>query len=298
MGPVENTISRGVNRLKALQMLLRFHEYGPAFTLAGLFGSLFTFEQLELKTVWLVFFIASSSALAFVVNDISDRYVDSHSESPRNPISLGLITVKFASIVATVLLTASMLSLILLPANLTPVGLVVIFIAFTYSYGIRAKAKPPLDVLYHSIGPGLYVAMGYMTYRNLDSTGLILAIIAMLFSAVAELIQEVRDYAKDLKSAGKATVALLGEKPSLMLANIIMATALILIVALGITDRRFYWVLPLTPLASLLMHPMVRSLKEEGYRTRLPYELNRRGVVVALIVLLVFLAVRLLGLSA
>lgn len=297
MGFTDNCVIGGLNRLKALQTLFRFHEYGPACILAGLFGSASTFERMGLEVAWLTLFIASSSALAFVVNDISDRYLDSSSENPRNPITLGLITVKLASAVAVVLLAVSTLSLTLLPTHLTPVGLTVIFMAFTYSYWIRAKAKPILDVLYHSIGPGLYVAMGYMTYRSLDLTGFTLTAIAALFSAVAELIQEVRDYAGDLKSSNRTTVMLLGEKASLIAANVIMATALTLIVALAVADSRFRWVLPLTPLALLLMHPMVKSLREEGYRAKLPRELNRRGVFVALVVLMAFLAVRFLGLN-
>lgn len=287
--PSEHSLS---GTLRALWMLLRPLDYIPAFTLTGLYGSLLTFRELDNRILWLTSFIASSSATAFIVNDISDRRADSNTGSSRNPISLHLISVRSAATVATATLLTSILSLIMLPARLAPMGLIALFISLLYSQGIRAKDRPVLDVLFHAAVPALYVAMGYSAYEELDTVGVILAMIAASLSAMAELLQEVRDYEADRGGGRVTTTMLLGRTLSLKVSAALLGATLTTIVVLSLVHSRYHWVLPLTPLSLILILPMVRVLKGEEPPDGLPRKLNKRGIILALILLLALLMVR------
>lgn len=82
-------LKEGETIYQPLRRLIRFEAYGILFILAGLFGALLASSQVNSYLALLVLFIAASSAFGFVINDISDRFLDARSAQPRNPLADG-----------------------------------------------------------------------------------------------------------------------------------------------------------------------------------------------------------------
>jgi 4-hydroxybenzoate polyprenyltransferase len=273
--------------LKGIVNLIRFHEYGPVFIFAGLFGALLTFTKLNLSILNLMVFIASSSAFGFAINDISDRFLDALSKNIRNPISKGVLTLKTAQFTAFILFIISIISLMGLNQRILPIGILQLFLFITYSFILKAKDKIILDIFYHSIGPALYGIMGYILFKKLDSIGVIFTIVVTIFGAVSELVQEIRDYEKDVKIR-KNTVWFIGKKNALLISAVLMLTSFLLIAILGLVNSNFRWVLPLTPLGALLIQPLIKA-RAEIFQAELPRELNKRSIIIASIVIIFFI---------
>lgn len=266
--------------------ILRFLEYGPNFILAGIFGALLTFGTLDLQIWPLIFFIVTSSGFGFVINDIADRDEDSTSSNIRNPVASGNMSLSSSIILAGLLFILTVVSLFTLPSNHT-VGVIILLIFINYSFLLKAKDRLGLDVLFHSLGPALYVTMGYTLYKELDLMCLAITVAAGLLSASAELVQEVRDYQRDLNNR-KNTVVSLGKRNTLILTVAMMVLAFALVGGIGYYIPKLSWTLPLLPLTIFLIQPVIQAIKDQALQSKLPNILNTRGVLIAMLALLLF----------
>jgi 4-hydroxybenzoate polyprenyltransferase len=265
--------------------ILRFLEYGPNFILAGIFGAVLTFNSLDIQMLPLIFFIVTSSGFGFVINDIADRFEDSETPDTRNPVAAGDMSLRSSSFLAVSLFLLTVASLFTLPSNHL-VGATIILIFINYSFLLKAKDHLGLDVLFHSLGPALYVTMGYTLYKEADFMCMTITAAAGLLSASAELVQEVRDYNRDIQNR-KNTVVTLGKRKTLILTLGMMVLAFLLVGGIGYYVPQLGWVIPALPLTVFLIQPVVQAIKDQALHAKLPNMLNTRGVIIAILTLII-----------
>jgi len=169
-------------------------------------------------------FSAFSTAFGFVVNDLSDAELDRSAGVIRNPVSTGELSRGRCISVALLLLLVSLAALSRLSFRNRLLGMVVIFLYFTYSWIVRAKARPMLDVAYHGLCLAILATMGYTEYRPFDVDCLLGVSIVFLLSAMSQVLQEIRDYETD-RNMIKTTVTSLGKRRSLVLCLAFLASA-------------------------------------------------------------------------
>lgn len=277
-----------------LKRLIRFEAYGILFLLAGIFGALLTLLPLDSSLLILLVFIAASSAFGFVINDISDIALDARAEKPRNPLADGSLTCRTAQQVTAIFLLLSVICMALLPVYLLPVELAVLFIFVTYSFFIKAKNIAGLDLVYHALFPALYGLLGYRLYHPLDLTALVYFVLLGIFGAVGELGNEIRDLEKD-RSERKNTVVLIGERRGYCLLMTLMVTAFAIIGIFSISEPGFFWLLPFLPMGLFLLHPVFKAMNEPEYHQKFVDVINRRAIVLAVVMLGVYGIARFTG---
>ncbi len=274
-----------------LKRLIRFEAYGILFVIARIFGALLAAGRLDLSFPVFLVFIAASSAFGFVINDISDQALDSRSAKPRNPLADGSMTCRTAKIVSAVLLLISLACMALLPSSLLPVEIVVLFIFITYSFWIEVKNIAGLDLVYHALFPALYGLLGYLLYHPLDLTGIVYVALLGLFGAVGELGNEIRDLEKD-RTERRNTVVIIGEQAAFYLTIAFMAAAFCIIAVFAVLEPGFFWLLPFVPFGLLLVHPVVKAMKDPEYKMKFVDAINNRAILLAAAMLVVYAIVR------
>jgi 4-hydroxybenzoate polyprenyltransferase len=270
-----------------LKRLIRFEAYGILFVIAGIFGALLAAGRFDLSLPVLLIFIAVSSAFGFVINDISDMALDARSAKPRNPLADGSLSCRTAKLVSAILLAISLICMILLPSQLLPAELVVLFIFITYSFWIEVKNIAGLDLVYHALFPALYGLLGYILYHPLDLTGIVYVVLLGIFGAVGELGNEIRDLEKD-RTERKNTVVIIGERAAFFLTIVFMACAFCIIAVFAVLEPGFFWLLPFVPFGLFLVHPVVKAMKEPEYKMQFVEAINNRAILLAAAMLAVY----------
>ncbi len=270
-----------------LKRLIRFEAYGILFIIAGIFGVLLAAGRMDLTLPLLLLFIAASSAFGFVINDISDMALDARSAKPRNPLADGSMTCRTAKLVSAVLLAISLICMAFLPSSLLVVELAVLFVFITYSFWIEVKNIAGLDLIYHALFPALYGLLGYVLYHPLDLTGIVYIVLLGIFGAVGELGNEIRDLEKD-RTERKNTVVIIGQRMAFFLTIAFMACAFCIIAVFALREPGFLWLLPFVPFGLFLVHPVVKAMKEPEYSTRFVDAINKRAIILAAAMLVVY----------
>jgi len=242
----------------------------------------------------LTIFIAASSAFGFVINDISDRVLDTRSVKPRNPLADGSMTCRTALFVSALLLVLSLTCMALLPSFLLIAELAVLFVFVTYSFFIEAKNIAGLDLVYHALFPALYGILGYMLYHPPDLTSTVFFVLLGIFGAVGELGNEIRDLEKD-RYERKNTVVRIGERPAFFLMITLMGLAFVIIGIFACIEPGFFWILPFVPLGLFLIHPVFKSMKEPKFREMFVDVINTRAIILATAMLAVYGTLRFYG---
>lgn len=269
--------------MKASYRTIRFSSV-LCFTSATLAGAILTGPLSGLGIVWLLLFSASSTTFAFIINDLSDVELDRSAGVLRNSVSTGELSSARCILLALFFLSVSLASLTLLSPQNQLLGLVVIFLYFTYSWLVRAKARPVLDILYHGLCLAILATMGYLGYRSFNFTCLLLASLVFLLSATSQILQEIRDYETDIKMV-KTTVTLLGKKLSLIICLAFWVFAFAIFVLL-----LFYGVIPLgilllSPLSYFIVAPFIRTIRNEEYEGSMLRKIREtRLILIAILV--------------
>jgi 4-hydroxybenzoate polyprenyltransferase len=269
--------------MKASYRTMRFSSV-LCFTSATLVGAFLTGSLFDLGIIWLLLFSVSSTSFAFIINDLSDAELDRSAGVLRNSVSTGELSSGRCILLAFFVLSVSLASLSFLSFQNQLLGLVVIFLYFTYSWLVRAKARPMLDILYHGLCLAILATMGYLGYRQFNFICLLLASLVFLLSATSQVLQEVRDYETDIKMV-KTTVTLLGKRLSL----IICLTFLFFAVAI-FSLLLFYAVLPLeilflSPLTYFIFAPFIRTIRNEDYKDNMLREIKEKRLLLIAILL-------------
>jgi 4-hydroxybenzoate polyprenyltransferase len=227
-------------------------------------------------------FSAFSTSFAFIINDIFDEELDRSAGIRRNPLSTGEISPRMGLPLALIFLFASLSIIPLLCFENRLLGLALVFLYATYSWHIRAKARPPLDILYHGLCLALLGMMGYLEYGSFDMTCFLFGSLAFFLSATSQILQEVRDYETDRKML-KTTVTQLGKKKSLILSLLFLASAQGMFFLLLLHDAFPLGILILSPFAYFIVAPIIRAIHKVGYEKEELEEIRRRRLFLILL---------------
>ena len=259
--------------------------------LAAIIASI-SFQEIDGKLPILLAFSISSALFSCVINDLYDAELDELDPETRNPLARGEISRRTVASIVLMLLATSAFLLALLPSRSAPWGVVGLVLSFTYSYGIRAKMRPFLDVAYHGILFAFPFIMGYTLYKPFDKICLLVSIAIGIGGTVSELLQEVRDYDFD-KAFGKTTAVLLGKKKSLALGlGLIIIWIPIVVIASGslffFPLTLFFFRVPfqflvLPPLSLFVLEPIFRGIMVEAHQTVVYDGFKKRALVVFII---------------
>jgi len=206
----------------------------------------------------------------------------------RNPVSTGELSLGRCISLALSFLLASLVTLFSLSLQNQLLGLAVIFLYFTYSWLVRAKARPVLDISYHGLCLAILATIGYAGYRPFDITCFLLASLVFLLSATSQILQEVRDYETDRKMV-KTTVTLLGKRMSLILCLAFFASAFAIFLLLLFYDVVPLEILLLSPLAYFIIAPIIRAIHNEEYEDMLREIRKKRLILIAILIAVLIL---------
>jgi 4-hydroxybenzoate polyprenyltransferase len=157
------------------------------FTSAAFAGVVLAGSPIGLRVIWLLIFSISSATLGFVTNDLLDAELDRSAGVTRNPVSTGQLSRRGSIIAALLFLLVSLAALPSLSPQNQLLGLLVLFLYFTYSGLIRAKTRPVLDIVYHGLCLAILATMGYTVYRPFNFVSLLFA--SIVFKGLKKLSQ-------------------------------------------------------------------------------------------------------------
>lgn len=252
------------------------------FSSVTLTGAVLAGSFIDLGVVWLLMFSVFSTAFGFVVNDLSDAELDRSAGVIRNPVSTGELSREKCILAALFFLLVSLVALSPLNLQNQFLGLVVIFLYFTYSWLVRAKARPILDLVYHGSWLAIFAVMGYTEYRSFDVNCFVLASIVFLLSAMSQILQEVRDYETDRKMI-MTTVTFLGKRRALILCLALFTSAFSIFLISLFYGAAPLEILILSPLTYFIIVPITQAIDNEEYEGKMLREIReRRLIMVAL----------------
>jgi 4-hydroxybenzoate polyprenyltransferase len=274
--------------------ILRFHEYGPCYLVSVLACAFVAKYPVDSEILPVLFFVAVSSIFGFVINDIADAELDRKAGKLRNPVASGDLSVAEAWALVLVLLGVAALSTFLLSFLNMLLGILVIMLFGGYSFGLRAKTRPGLDVVCHASWNAIYGGMAYSVYRPLDFVGAGLSVMLFLLSMLAQLVNEVRDYDSD-RGMIKTTVTLVGKKRALKACVVLLFLVLALFVSVVLVGGLPWILLAFSPSIIFFVAPIINALRNEQREQDLMPAFVNRGIIIGLLLLVTYLAVKIAG---
>lgn len=276
-----------MNDAKSVLSLIRLQDQ-IFIVMAILIGSFLYSFSLSNISLPLIFFIVSLSSFTFAIDDIADVKIDRLSKKTRNPIVLKQISLPFAKFLSFVFFILALFVSYLLPSNLFHPSIFLIFISITYSFLIRAKSYPPLDLIYHGLSPAIIFLMISSLYKPFDLTIFFASLIVFNMFMLIQLLQEIRDFSSDRKLI-KTTAIILGKRNSIRL-SIILLLSLLLIVLSGIAMFVFpFKSLLYLPLSYFLFVPLIKGLRDKRYESNLLDGFRKNLIIVTIIFFILFL---------
>jgi len=270
--------------LRAWVDLIRFHEYGPLAIMCGVVGALLATRDIDYRLIQLLIFITSSSISAFILNDLTDVEEDRLKGRCRNPIATGRLSVKAARNAFLITALTSIITLLALNIYVIAVGLLILSLYWSYSYGIRLKDKPPADLIIHGAIPALYIIAGYVTYRPLSTGAVLLSAMAFTLSCMSELLQELRDLNADTLRR-KTTLAVIGVKGGVNASITLMILSITLYIVLTVINVIPIYFIAFTPLSYLLLSPLIKLKVGVVGVEDVINQLRLRGSLIALVII-------------
>lgn len=278
----------------AFVRIVRFHEYGPCYLVSALACGFVARFPVDSRILPVLLFVAVSSIFGFVINDIADAELDRKAGKLRNPVASGDLSVAPAWTLVVVLLGVATLSIYLLSFLNRLLGILVIMLFGGYSFGLRAKARPGLDVVSHASWNAIYGVMAYSVYRPLDFVGVGLSGMLFLLSMFVEFVNEIRDHDSD-RDTIRTTVTLVGKKRALKACVVLLFLVLALFVSVVVLGG-LPWVLLVFSLSIIfLVTPIINALRNEEKEQDLMPALVNRGTIIGLLLLVTYLAVKIAG---
>jgi len=228
------------------------------------------------------------SAFGLVLNDVEDAELDVLAGKYRNPIAFGDLSRRSGYLIVSVFLLLSISMIPLLNSYNKILGIIVMFLFYSYSSGIRAKSKPILDIAYHGLCLAIFAVMGYVSQRPPDISCLLFSAIIFFLSSVSQLLQEIRDWEFDRKSI-ETTVTKLGRKYSLILCLVFFS------IVLGLFTTAFlHGIFPfayflLSPLTYFVISPIIKTIRDMKHLDDMIRLINDRVPILAVILIVGYL---------
>jgi 4-hydroxybenzoate polyprenyltransferase len=282
------------NSYDAFLRIVRFREYGPYYLISALACGFVAKFPVNSSIIPVLIFVAASSIFGFVINDIADAELDGKAGKLRNPIASDDLSVSAAWKLALIFLGAATLSLYPLDRLGKLLGLLIIALFSGYSFGLRAKVRPGVDVICHASWNALYGVMAYSVYRPLDLIGVQLSSLLFLSSMMMELLNEIRDHDSE-KDIIRTTATTIGKRGALKLCILILLLILTLFVSLTLTGGLPWILLIFSPSIIFLVTPIVNALRSEQNEQSLLPTLVSRGAMIVILIFIAYLTIKVLG---
>jgi 4-hydroxybenzoate polyprenyltransferase len=276
--------------------IVRFHEYGPYYLISALACGFVAKFPVNSSIIPVLIFVAASSIFGFMINDIADAELDKKAGKLRNPIASDDLSVSSAWKLALIFFGVAILSLYPLDLLGRLLGIVVITLFSCYSFGLRAKVRPGVDVVCHASWNASYGLMAYSVYRPLDFTGIELCSLLFLSSMFVELLNEIRDHDSE-KDIIRTTTTAIGKKGALRLCILILLLILSLFVSLTVTGGLPWILLIFSPSIIFLIKPIMNALRSEQNEQNLLPTLVPRGATIVIIIFITYLTIKIFGLG-
>jgi 4-hydroxybenzoate polyprenyltransferase len=239
-------------------------------------------------------FVAVSSIFGFVINDIADAELDRRAGKLRNPLASGDLSVVAAWVLVVVLLGVAALSIYLLSFLNRLLGILVIILCGGYSFGLRAKSRPVLDVVWHASASAVGGVMAYSVYRPLDFVGAGLVGMLFLLSMFAELVNQIRDYDFD-SGMMRTTLTLIGKKRALKACIVLLCLVLASFVSVVLVGGLPWILLVFSPSIIFFVAPIINALRNEQKEQDLMPAFVNKGTILGLLLLATYLGVKIAG---
>ena len=278
----------------AFVRIVRFHEYGPCYLVSALACAFVARYPVDGRILPVLLFVAVSSIFGFVINDIADAELDGKAGKLRNPVASGDLSAAATWGLVIVLLGGAALSIYLLSFLNRLLGILVIMLFGGYSFGLRLKARPGLDVVSHASWNATYGVMAYSVYRPLDFVGAGLAGVLFLLSMLAELVNEIRDHDSD-RGMLRTTVTWLGKKRALKACVVLLFLVLVLFVSVVLVGGLPWILLAFSPSVIFLVAPIINALRYKQMEEELMPAFVKRGTIIGLLLFVTYLAVKIAG---
>jgi 4-hydroxybenzoate polyprenyltransferase len=251
----------------------------------------------DIRILPVLLFVAVSSIFGFVINDIADAELDRKAGKLRNPVASGDLSVVAAWALVVVILGIAALSIYLLSFPNRLLGILVILLCAGYSFGLRAKTRPGLDVVWHAFVTAICVVMAYSVYRPLDFVGAGLSVTLFLISMFAELVNEIRDYDSD-RGMIRTTVTLIGKKRALETCVVLLSLVLASFVSVVLIGGLPWFLLAFSPCIIFFVGPIINALRNERKEQLdlMPAFVNR-GTTIGFLLFVTYLAAKITGTS-
>ena len=278
----------------AFVRIVRFHEYGPYYLISALACGFVAKFPVNSSIIPVLVFVAASSIFGFVINDIADAELDRKAGKLRNPIASDDLSVSAAWKLAIGFLGVAILSLYTLDLLGKLLGIIVITLFSGYSFGLRAKIRPGVDVVCHASWNALYGVMAYSIYRPLDYIGIGLSGILFLSSMLVELLNEIRDHDSE-KDMIRTTATAIGKRGALKICILILFLVLSLFVGIIIIGGLPWILLIFSPSIIFFVKPIMNALRSEQKEQNLLPTLVSRGATIVILIFITYLTIKVLG---
>ncbi len=278
----------------AFERIVRFHEYGPYYLVSALACAFVARYPGDSRILPVLLFVAVSSIFGFVINDIADAELDRKAGKLRNPVASGDLSVAAAWILVVVILVVATLSIYFLSSLNRLVGILVILLFGGYSFGLRAKTRPGIDIVCHGSWSALYGVMAYSVYRPLDFVGAAFCGMLFLLSMLVELVNQIRDHDSD-RDMITTTATSVGKKVALKVCVVLLFSAFALFVSIVLVGGLPWVLLVFSPSIIFLLVPIINALRYEQKEKDLMPALVNRGTAIALVLLVTYLTVKTAG---
>ena len=278
----------------AFVRIVRFHEYGPCYLVSALACAFVARYPVDGRILPMLLFVISSSIFGFVINDIADAKLDKKAGKLRNPVASGDLSEGAAWVLVVAFLGVASVSIYLLSFLNRLLGILVILLFAGYSFGLRIKARPGLDVVSHASWNAIYGVMAYSVYRPLDFVGAGLTGMLFLLSMLAELVNQIRDHDSD-RDMIETTVTVVGKKRALKVCIMLLFLVLALFVGVVVVGGLPWILLAFSPSIILLAAPIFNAMRDEQKEQELMPALVKRGTILGMLLLVTYLAVKIIG---
>ena len=278
----------------AIVRIVRFHEYGPSYLVSALACAFVARFPVDGRILPVLLFVAASSIFGFVINDIADTELDRKAGKLSNPVASGDLPVGAAWDLVLVLLGMAIVSVYLLSFLNRLLGILVILLFAGYSFGLRAKARPGLDIVCHASWSATYGLMAYSVYRPLDFVGVAFSGMLFLLSMFVELVNEIGDHDSD-RDMIRTTVTLVGKKVALKACIVLLFLAFALFVSVVLVGRLPRILLVFSPSIIFLVAPIINALRYEQNEQDLAPAVVKRGTIIGLLLLVTYIALKAVG---
>ena len=289
----EPRLGRLIKAFKSLAKILRPRTFF-LFLIISPLGSIMASLGNVFEGIISMTFSGLITAFGLVLNDVEDTELDALAGKNRNPIAFGELSKRSGYLIALTFLLLSISMMPFLNSYNKILGLIVTFLFYSYSSGIRAKSKPILDIAYHGLCLAIFAVMGYVSQRPPDIPCLLFSAVIFFLSSVSQILQEIRDWDFDRKMI-ETTVTKLGKRYSLVLCLVFFS------IVYGLFATAFlHRILPLeylllSPLTYFVISPIVLTIRDMKRLDDTIRLINNRVPILAVILIVGYLFLRMTG---